>query len=254
MFGRREVVAGGALTLIWAARPCCAAHAQGLPAILGCAVPAERADHFFRGASETRLYISGAEPMIERSGDRAFDFALAQTLGRLSRTFEVLPGFAYFDDGPARNAYATSAVRGQGRDGTVMFGQNLLAHLLRQPEHPDVAVAAVCAHEFAHILQFRHRLHSALIVGGRVRRAELQADFFAGYFAGLRKRERPEFPAAVFAATHHGLGDNMLDNPQHHGTPDERARAIVFGFEFVRSQARPLAEAIEAATAYARSL
>ncbi|MGK7863063.1 ImmA/IrrE family metallo-endopeptidase [Falsiroseomonas sp. E2-1-a4] len=254
MLGRREVVAGGALSLIWAAEGCCGAHAQGLPIFLGCAVPPEHAGRVFRYASETRLFVSGNEPMIAHSGDREFDFSLAQTLGRLSRLFEVLPGFAYFNDGRSKNAYATTAVRGEGQDGTVLFGQNMLSYLLRQPEHPDVAVAAVCAHEFGHILQFKHGLHRSLILNGRVRPAELQADFFAGYFAGVRKRERPNFPAAVFATTKHSLGDSMLDNPDHHGTPDERAAAIVLGFQIGHREARGLPQAIEAAEAYARRL
>src|SRR5262249_35993307 len=36
-----------------------------------------------------------------------------------------------------------------------------------------------------------------------VKRSELQADYFAGYFAGHRKRERPTYPAAVVALAQH---------------------------------------------------
>jgi hypothetical protein len=42
-----------------------------------------------------------------RSGDRDFDYALAQTLGMLSDTFGVVPGFAYYDDESGRTANGT---------------------------------------------------------------------------------------------------------------------------------------------------
>jgi predicted metalloprotease len=95
----------------------------------------------------------------------------------------------------------------------------------------DIAtLASVCAHEFGHILQFKRQLPRRVLAGqSTVKRLELQADLFAGYFAGVRKRERPDYPAAVFAVTKHLGGD--FTNPNHHGTPDERAGAVVRGFE-----------------------
>jgi hypothetical protein len=254
---RREVLTGGLVSLFWGAHACrhCAAQERRQNPVLGCAIPPERAGRFFGSASESRLYVTGREPMIPRSGDRDFDFALAQTLARLSTAFDVRPGFAYFDDFDAMNAYATSAVRSNGPDGTVLFGERLLRHLMRALEHPDAAVAAVCAHEFAHILQFKRQLDRPLMrPGSSVRRVELQADFFAGYFAGLRRRERPDFPAAVFAATKHAMGDDRIHDPQHHGTPDERGQAVVRGFDAGFRQGHGLPQAIEAAVAYARAL
>jgi hypothetical protein len=76
-----------------------------------------------------------------------------------------------------------------------------------------------------------------------VKRLELHADFFAGYFAGARKLENPAFPAAVFAANRYAHGD-FVTSPTHHGTPDERAAAVVRGFDTAYSQRRSFAEAI----------
>lgn len=255
---RREVVAGGLVSLIWGVHVCrtCAAQGNRRERILGCSIPADRAPGFFSSATESRVFVNGNEPMIPHSSDRAFDFALAQTLARLSKTFDVLPSFAYFDDFDQPNAYATPARRQNGGpDGTVLFGKRMLQNLLQRPEHPDVAVAAVCAHEFAHILQFKRRLDRPLQPpGASVRRVELQADFFAGYFAGLRKRERPDFPAAVFATTKHSLGDDHIHASEHHGTPDERAAAITQGFERGFRGIHNLSEAISFAVAYAQSV
>lgn len=83
-----------------------------------------------------------------------------------------------------------------------------------------------------------------------VKRVELQADFFSGYFAGTRKRERQAFPAAVFATTQFTFGDNMVQSPSHHGTADERAAAVVKGFESAYRQKQNLNDAIDTSLSY----
>ena len=174
-------------------------------------LPDNEVDAFLKTAPDTRMFVTGNEPMIPRSGDKDFDLALAQTLSMISDVFRVTPGFAYYDDYDGLNAYATNRARLNGASGTVLFGQGMLKRLRGLRESPDVAVAAVCAHEFGHILQYKHRLVSRLQAGQTTtKRAELQADFFAGYFAGVRKRQRPSYPAAVFAMTQYGFGDNNL--------------------------------------------
>lgn len=206
-------------------------------------------------ASEQRMFVTGNESPILRSGDQDFDRALAQTLGILSDRFEVLPGFAYYNDATSPNAYASSTVRLNGADGTVLFGQRLLRDLMAGNDHPELAVAAVCAHEFGHILQFKHGLTERVNAGQpNVRRSELQADYFAGYFAGLRKLERPSFPAAVFAQAQWAAGDTQFSSPQHHGTQDERASAVIQGFYASYRDRRSLSDAIAHSTAYVLAL
>lgn len=217
----------------------------------GCVLPAADAGAFMNTATRERLYETGNEPMISNSGDRDFDLALAHTLAKISDEFMVLPGFAYYDDYDGANAYATPKARLQNADGTVLFGQRLLKRLLATPENPDVAVAAVCAHEFGHILQYKRKLDQRVGEGqATVKRIELQADFFAGYFAGIRKQERDDFPAAVFALTQFNAGDDMVNDPGHHGTNDERGAAISRGFEAGYRQRLTLSDAIETSVAY----
>src|SRR5262249_7869550 len=51
-------------------------------------------------------------------------------------------------------------------------------------------------------LQFKRGLLPPLIDGQpTIRRCELHADFFSGYFAGVRKKDKPDYPAAVFVVT-----------------------------------------------------
>jgi predicted metalloprotease len=98
-------------------------------------------------------------------------------------------------------------------------------HGLAQAQH-----AAVCAHEFGHVVQYRLGLARQLAMpNGEVKRLELHADFLAGYFAGRRKLENSGFPAAAFAATQDRFGDIAFNAPDHHGTSRERGAAVVAG-------------------------
>ena len=220
--------------------------------IYGCTLPRREADSFFAVATESRWYLTGDEPMIPKSGDPAFDYALAQTLAKISNMFDVAPGFAYY---AGNNAYATRSTKMNGSDGTVVFGDGLLDQLLKRTDAPDAAIACVCAHEFGHILQYKLGLYDQLNKDApTIKRVELQADFFAGYFAGIRKRERPSFPAAVFAMTQFTLGDESLNDPKHHGTHEERGAAVVRGFDVAFRERRPLGEAIDISTTYVKQL
>lgn len=217
----------------------------------GCMLSSLDAGAFLNTASRAQLYETGNEPMISNSGDRDFDLALAHMLAKISDEFSVLPGFAYYDDFESPNAFATNVPRRQNADGTVLFGQRLLKQLLATRESPDVAVAAVCAHEFGHILQYKHHLDDRVGEGqATAKRVELQADYFAGFFAGIRKREREDFPAAIFAVTQFNMGDDRTSHPLHHGTKEERGAAISQGFEAGYRRQLSLGDAIEASVAY----
>ncbi|WP_224703765.1 neutral zinc metallopeptidase [Devosia aquimaris] len=252
MLTRREVLLGGSLTLIFGgvACSCGAAHAQGSE-YAGCAPsPSLEASLFDNVLGPTISAATGNEPVISSSGNANLDIAFGRTQAMLASAFKIDPGFAYYDDGGSKNAYATTAPRLGKPDGSVLFGLNFLRELLQMPEAPDAAVAAVCAHEYGHILQYKLGLQALNQGQPTVKRTELQADAFAGYFAGLRKLERPSFPAAVFARTKFLGGDNMIDHPNHHGTPEERGQAVVFGFQLAFQEKLSLEAAIEATTNY----
>jgi hypothetical protein len=251
MLTRRETLLGGALSLLWCHCACAQApRAHGE----GCMLDPQQAEPFLETATEPQAFDKGSEKLIYSTGNRDFDFALAQTLSRITDVYGVLPGFSFFDDYDGENAYATPAKRLQRADGTVLFGKRYFMHAMEVPEAPEVNVIATCAHEFGHIVQYKHGLKDRLIQGQpSVKRLELNADFFAGYFAGARKIEKPDFPAAVFAANRHAHGD-FHNSRGHHGTPDERAAAIVRGFETSYKERRSFADAIEIGVRYAERL
>src|SRR5262249_46534616 len=183
-----------------------------------------------------------------------FDSALAQTLSRLTDLFGVLPGFCYYDDHDGPNAYATGATKLARADGTVLYGKRRLRNDLAKRESPEVEVAATCAHEFVHIVQFKHKLIARLNYGrSDVKRSELHADFLAGYFAGARKLQKAGYPAAVYATNGYADGDSS-NGRNHHGTPEERAAAVVRGFETAYRERRNFSDAIQIGMNYVSRL
>jgi hypothetical protein len=153
------------------------------------------------------------------------------------------------------NAYATAERILSRSDGTILFGTRLLQTLLAHGEHPEAAVAAVAGHEFGHVVQYQRDLIRTLQGwDATVRRIELHADFLAGYFAGIRKMQRPSFPAVVFVATAQRFGDFDEYGSDHHGTPTERAAAIVQGFLAAFRERRAFADAIAVGVNYVRSI
>ena len=249
---RRELLAQG----IALGSCCCGVHSAGQPRprIFGCVLPVASAGPFLDRSSESRLFVTGQEEIIPKSGDPLFDAALARTLAHIATTFEVLPGFAYYEDDEARNAYATRVPRLTNADGTVLFGTNLLKSIMIAKENPDVAVAAICAHEFGHVLQIKLGLDQNFAREPTVKRSELQADFLAGYYAGLRKRANPDFPAAVFALTQFNLGDDRTTFEGHHGKPEERGAAVTNGFLASYQQRLQVSAAVEASTHYVMAI
>ena len=252
MLTRRETILGGALTLLWG-RCACAQHA-GQPESFGCTIEPQQAESIFARATEPVAADKAPERLIAGSGNRAFDFALAQSLSRLTDMFGVLPGFSFFDDYDNENAFATTAVKLQRTDGTVLFGKRYFNKAMKAAESPEVHVLATCAHEFGHIVQYKYKLQHRLGDGQpTAKRLELHADFLAGYFAGARKLQKPGFPAAVFAADRFSHGD-FVTTKTHHGTPTERAAAVVRGFETSYRERRRFSDAIAFGVSYVESL
>jgi hypothetical protein len=246
MITRRDSVLGGLLTIAWTVGPClCRAQALQVHSS-GCMLDDEEAEQLFAVSTQPQLFRTGREEPIAKSGDPQFDYALAQTLSRIADMFKVLPGVCFYHDEDHPNAYATTRVKMQRADGTVFLGLSYMKRWLGSEESPDAAVAATCAHEFGHILQYKHGLTKVLLAGQpTTKRSELQADYFAGYFAGVRKLQKRDYPAAVFATQAHAIGGFNVNNRQYHGSPDERAAAVVRGFEVGYRERRRLAEAIQ---------
>jgi hypothetical protein len=255
MFTRRSLLKAGSAGLLAAHCSVCAAD-QPSRRTVGCLLAPEDADTIKSKASPVWEYsISDAEAPILKSGNAMFDLALAQTLAKIAKAFDVLPSFAFYDDSGSPNAFATTRVTLDRNDGSVFFGLGLLKRMMSLPEAPEVAVATVSAHEFGHILQYKHNLIDRVTAGQpTVKRCELQADYFAGYFSGLRKLQQPSYPAAVAAVAQFSVGDTQFASPSHHGTPQERGAATARGFEASYREKKSLSDAIEESCNYVMTL
>lgn len=251
---RRQVIGAG-LSILWLPSQALAEDSLA-PATQGCCLAHSDVDSVFsRSMDGASAADDEGFKMFPRSGNSDFDYALAHTLDILVEMFRVLPGFAYIDDvdDDHANAYATTEVLLNRADGTVLFGKHLLAQVLRQ--HPASAVAGVCAHEFAHILQYKYDLIRMFNAGQpNVRRSELHADFMTGYFAGARRKANPSFNAAEVALVLHNLGDTDFGSPDHHGTHEQRSDAVRSGYSLSYNENKSFDEALQISINYAMSI
>lgn len=172
------------------------------------------------------------DPLRTGTGNHALDRALGHALTNISKMFDQNPAFGFFDDSSRPNAYAYSGTIVQGTQGTVGFGRTLFRRLLGGFNDGGVSVMAVIAHEFGHISQFGARpTYQKLRSAHRsVKFVELHADLLAGYFVGRRKREVPNLPVVAALEQMYSIGDLDFNNPNHHGTPEERVRATAIGY------------------------
>ena len=157
-----------------------------------------------------------------------FDRALGRVLVMMTEVFDVSPGFGFYDDGAGMNALAAPVSRVDGTSGTVVFGLDMLDDQMQR--NGDVAVAAICAHEFGHIFQYASGAYSD------VRRrlpsycTELHADFLAGFFLRRFAAERPSIRLAGVERSWARLGSSDFNRPGTHGTSEQRALAIKEGY------------------------
>lgn len=110
------------------------------------------------------------------------------------------------------------------RNHTIYITQN---HIKLAYKHGDAALAYIVAHEYAHAMQVALR-----IMPSQIHVAELQADCLAGaYFGAIPNIQFDRKDAIEAASLAHEIGDYHFDSPQHHGTPEQRLKAIAHGMK-----------------------
>lgn len=229
MITRRTMLLGGALEIIFLHVPfscaCSDSHSSG------CDISGVNLGSVLGNTSVKKLREQGQ--LLPSSGDKNLDRALAITLAKLVKIFGVLPSFVFADESIGDVAFASKSNELGRDDGVVVIGQGYLRKLKQQDSQTfDAILAAVCAHEFGHIAQWKYGVTEKLTKNSiTVKPVELHADFLVGYFAGIRKLERSNFPAQLLALGQYKVGDIWSDSEQHHGTPEERGAAVVEGYK-----------------------
>lgn len=187
---------------------------------------------------------SMSQRILGTTGVPQLDAAFQREGLALVQTFQVAPWGYFLDDRGSPNAMASPDVSNpNGPDGTVVIGLTLLQAELARDRGVGLSVPAIMAHEFAHIVQFKRNVRLP------TSKMELQADFLAGWYLGLRSRfiftdVRPAFQSFF------EKGDYAFNDPMHHGTPQQRLNAIASGLQ---ASGLPFPQAYERSLEFART-
>ena len=122
----------------------------------------------------------------------------------------------------------------------IVIGDGLVQILSETGIAPEIIWTGILAHEWIHQIQINHTdtwyNGESPFLNAPVIKTELEADFFAAYFLTHKRgatynwKRVEEFMNLFFQS-----GDCALDNPQHHGTPDQRMTASELGYELAES-------------------
>jgi uncharacterized protein len=110
------------------------------------------------------------------------------------------------------------------RNNTIYITQQ---HIRMAYKYGDAALAYILSHEYAHAAQTVGEFRPSNIT-----QIELQADCLAGFYMGAMPNvtfDRQDIEQ--IAAIAYQVGDYEFNNRQHHGTPKERAQAVLLGFQ-----------------------
>ncbi|CAK0757023.1 hypothetical protein CCP3SC1AL1_2330002 [Gammaproteobacteria bacterium] len=209
----------------------------------GCCLVGAQAAKIIDRLSQLAASGEAAASLIQSSGEERLDRLLGATLANIAGTFEVRPGFAFYEDGEDPNALALPESYLPSTNGTVLLGRSLLHNELARSANGDMALTAICAHEFAHIAQYAYQCRDRLLRDQTTHKlVELHADFLAGYFLGNNKSSLKSDQLIEIGLAWQNLGDSNFTDPYHHGTQEERLHAVEAGF---RSAKLPMATAVE---------
>lgn len=225
-----------------------------LAACCPTAVSANERTVRLKGALCARTIQLGTEMVTidSSTGEKILDSQLSMEASRLASVFEVRPGLVILKspDRLARNALAVQSnyvPECGGCKYTVMLGKTRILSELQEVNHRGwggITVAGIMAHEFAHIYQFNTQYRQRLReLDDTVKPIELHADFLAGYHLGLKRRSGAPMDIGAWMDGAYLLGDYDYNNEGHHGTPQERQRAVREGYRTGVEGHQPVSEA-----------
>lgn len=160
--------------------------------------------------------------------------------------------------------YYTPRINNAFADGSsniVVIGEGVLREAQsNSPGAVIVAMSFVMAHEYAHHFEFRmwDEIEDLDLNGMSVPVVELQADVLAGYIAGRESKGQVTEPRRnplglseadflrrnwqAYSAHAGTLGDFLFSDKNHHGTPQQRSKALTVGWQAGTKKASELEE------------
>ena len=188
------------------------------------------------------------------TGNPELDLALDHAIKRLADTFNAYPGFGFYDDSDWPNALAMPRPLLPNTKYTVLFGERYFRKWMDY-DPVGVTVLAVIAHEFGHVLQFASgkydQIHGNIPTSKRI---ELHADFMAGFYLGLLKRQNPNASFWRAGDQFRQIGTYDDKDPNFHGTPEDRVAASNAGFRISFVERRSTQAAFDVGMEYVSTL
>jgi ketosteroid isomerase-like protein len=127
------------------------------------------------------------------------------------------------------NAFADPGFPALGIPKKIVMGDGILK-ALADLGYGGVGPQSIVAHEHAHHIQFANKYFTGKTSPEATRRTELMADAYAAYFlthehgAAMNERKVHQFLEVFYA-----FGDCSFKSNGHHGTPNQRKKAALFG-------------------------
>lgn len=155
------------------------------------------------------------------SGNAGVDAAFAAE-SQFQRLFWGLPnvGFFFLNDCDRPNAYASAETR------TILFGLTM-ASQIHSRYGSTLPLWQILAHEFGHQIQFA--MGDSWLNAPTVAPKELEADMFSGFYLIQAKSSVNSNEMYTVLYNAFSTGDYNFNDPGHHGTPFQRAAAVVAG-------------------------
>lgn len=170
------------------------------------------------------------------TGDAKLDATVSAVLFRAARAYSLsrnaYPAFRFIPPGAAGgDGFADDGVSmDPSTKGIVALGLGLLKEF-QSDDFGIIAFEVIAGHEFGHIFQTRNQYVEPLLAGadGKAKLVELHADFLAGWFMSRRGQLPVEILRYVVDALF-SRGDDLVGEPEHHGTKAERFAAVLQGY------------------------
>lgn len=181
--------------------------------------------------SQGRCYLgsfsTGATYLLSSFGSPAVDAAFGQEVQYQRAFFMNVPATVYImNDGSPATANAMASPGGYILFGYYMFYKTIATY-------GDLAVSGVLAHEWGHRVQDVGGWHDAYptVV------TELEADAFSGFFMAYAKQWTWSRIQGYFLNTY-ASGSYNFNDPEFHGTPNQRVAAANLGVNIAVQVAR----------------
>lgn len=197
------------------------------------------------------------EKVSVRTGNQDLDNSLVEDITALDTNFGIsVP--VYFINNGDDNAFFTprkfpNLIVLDGGDqysnvtGSIFLDVSLLIREFKENNGSRMSLPAIVGHEAAHGMQYRNRFP----YNGKF--MELHADLMAGWFVGYRGIFRPQNVEQAAMALYK-RGDYDFFNEDHHGTPQERARAFGIGYSLLVQNRLNAVDAYNYGLRYVQSL